>query len=311
MVKLIFLLSLIVQQSGQPDHLTIYSEEQLIAEVSRVEFMEPLLPDTPLIDLEKVDFLMKDIEQQVYQQPIDARIDINGNIIPEEPGYSLNKQAFQNLFYSYFYSNKAASVNVPRQVLHPRVDSELLSQVRTKLLGQYVTFFNSQNKERSQNISLSAEAINNYVVFPGETFSFNKVVGKRTAERGYLPAPVIVKGELTEGIGGGICQVSSTLYNAVDRSGVQIVERYSHSKRVPYVPPGRDATVSWYGPDFTFKNSYNQPILIQARKLGGKLAIFIYSSEDVNYQPRKIPSASRTLPEEVESGSNIKQPKQQ
>ena len=128
---------------------------------------------------------------------------------------------------------------------------------------------------------LAAEAINNTVVFPGETFSFNQTVGKRTKEKGYLPAPIIVRGELSEGIGGGICQVSSTLFNAVDQAGVHILERYSHSRSVPYVKPGRDATVSWYGPDFSFRNELNQPILIRAKVIEGSVVIHVYSSEDM------------------------------
>lgn len=120
---------------------------------------------------------------------------------------------------TYFYDNRPAEIEVPRLTVYPKVDSEVLADIRTQQIGRYVTYFNSFNKERSHNISLATEAINNHVVFPGETFSFNKVVGKRTAERGYLSAPVIVKGELAEGIGGGICQVSSTLFNAVDKAG--------------------------------------------------------------------------------------------
>ena len=130
-------------------------------------------------------------------------------------------------------------------------------------------------------MTLAVKAIDNVVVFPGESFSFNKVVGKRTASKGYMRAPVIVKGELAEDIGGGICQVSSTLFNAVDHTGVQIVERFSHSRKVPYVPPGRDATVSWYGPDFVFKNNLNQPILIKAKISNGNVLVRIYSSESV------------------------------
>lgn len=183
--------------------------------------------------------------------------------------------------------------------VYPNVDSELLSQIRVKKIGQYTTYFNSNNKERSHNLLLSSKAINNHVIFPGETFSFNQVVGKRTKEKGYLRAPVIVKGELSEDIGGGICQISSTLYNAVDRAGLTITERYSHSKRVAYVPPGRDATVSWYGPDFRFTNKYNQPVLIRSQIYGGTASVSIYSSEDINVTPRKIPHASKMLPEEV------------
>lgn len=122
--------------------------------------------------------------------------------------------------------------------------------------------------------------------------------------KGYKRAPVIVKGELSEDVGGGICQVSSTLFNAVDRAGLQIVQRYSHSKRVPYVPPGRDATVSWYGPDFRFKNKYSQPILIKAKAHRGSMIVTIYSSEMTKTVPRKIPSVSNRLPREVHIGQN-------
>jgi vancomycin resistance protein YoaR len=100
---------------------------------------------------------------------------------------------------------------------------------------------------------------------------------------------VIVRGEYAEDIGGGICQVSSTLFNAVDNAGLKIVQRFSHSRHVPYIPPGRDATVSWYGPDFEFKNMYNQPILIQARTIGNLLVIKLYSSEVIEYKPKKVP----------------------
>ncbi|WP_052350123.1 VanW family protein [Virgibacillus sp. SK37] len=167
--------------------------------------------------------------------------------------------------------------------IYPRIDRSLLEEIRGKELGNYVTYYKENNKERSHNISLAANAINNYVLFPGETFSFNKVVGERTKEKGYKRAPVIVKGELAEDIGGGICQVSSTLFNAVDLKGIQIVERYAHSREVPYVPPGKDATVSWWGPDFVFKNMYNQPILIRASSKNGKMNIRVYSSESATY----------------------------
>ncbi len=91
-----------------------------------------------------------------------------------------------------------------------------------------------------------------------------------------------------DGIGGGICQVSSTLFNAVDKAGMEITQRYTHSKRVSYVPPGRDATVSWHGPDFTFKNGYNQPILLRAKTVGGMVVVQVFSSDRVNAEPRDI-----------------------
>jgi vancomycin resistance protein YoaR len=113
-----------------------------------------------------------------------------------------------------------------------------------------------------------------------------------------LLARVIVKGEFSEGIGGGICQVSSTLFNAIDNAGLQTIQRYSHTRSVPYVPSGRDATVSWYGPDFSFKNKYNQPILIRATIQGGMVSIMVYSSDMINYKLRKIPDASKQISKE-------------
>lgn len=184
-------------------------------------------------------------------------------------------------------------MEVPKLVIHPKVDSELLANLHVRQLSSYVTYFNIKNEERSQNIALAAEALDSHVVFPGEVFSFNDTVGERTAEKGYLPAPVIVKGELYEGVGGGICQVSSTLFNAVDIAGVEILQRYSHSRRVSYVPPGRDAAVSWYGPDFTFRNIHNQPVLIRAAVTGNSLLIRIYSSDVINYEKREVPSAPK------------------
>nr|WP_245780865.1 VanW family protein [Gracilibacillus orientalis] len=283
--------------------LVVTYQGEPITSVSRAEFMVPMF-DEPVIDEDKYIQFIKEFDQEIYQEPVDATLDKNGVIVPGQVGYKLHRQKFKELFYAFIFKNEPARIEAPILKIHPNVDSELLANIRTQQIGQYITYFNTNNKERSHNISLSAEAINNHVVFPGKTFSFNKVVGKRTKEKGYMPAPEIVKGEVSEGIGGGICQVSSTLFNAVDRAGAQIMQRYSHSKRVPYVPPGRDATVSWYGPDFTFKNNFNQPLLIRSKTLGGKVIIEIYSSDMVDYTPRKVPDASKELPKEIQLSNN-------
>ncbi|MHC8521866.1 VanW family protein [Rossellomorea sp. H39__3] len=198
---------------------------------------------------------------------------------------------------NYLYKG-VRSTDAPTLKTYPKVDTEILAHIRTNRIGSYVTYFNKKNEERTNNIILASGQINNTVVFPGETFSFNKTVGKRTKGKGYMKAPVIVKGELSEDIGGGICQVSSTLFNAVDRAGVTIVERYHHSKRVPYVPKGRDATVSWYGPDFAFRNPYHQPILIRSKVVGGQMIVTIFSSDQVEAEKRSVPGASPAKPSE-------------
>ena len=280
--------STVVEQPEVIADLTIFYENQPIMTINRSNLSIPL-QDFPLADTVKLQNVMDQLDQTIRKEPINATLGNYGQIIPEQPGIQVNKSAFKDLFYTFFYQTGSSSFELPIRRIYPRVDSELLENVKAKLIGQYITYFNSYNQERSHNIDLAANAINNHVVFPGETFSFNQTVGQRTKEKGYLPAPIIVKGELAEGIGGGICQVSSTLFNAADRSGLEIVKRFSHSKRVPYVPPGRDATVSWYGPDFSFKNQYNQPVLIRAKANHGMMFVQVYSSEDINHQPKHVP----------------------
>ncbi|WP_070121402.1 VanW family protein [Bacillus marinisedimentorum] len=290
-LALFAIILLIIQPAGAGDHLSIRHDGEEILNIRRGDFFDELA-GKPLIDQDKTLQLTEHLKQEVKKDPIDAKLNDTGEIVPEEAGYQLNGQKFLELFYTYLLDSKPAVIEAPRLTLHPRVDSELLANIRTKQIGQYVTYFNTRNEERSHNIQLAAEALDNHVVFPGETFSFNRVVGKRTTEKGYLPAPVIVKGEVTEGIGGGICQLSSTIYNAADIAGVKIVERYSHSKQVPYVPPGRDAAVSWYGPDFTFKNTYSQPLLIRTNVRHGMVSVTIYSSDHVDVKKRGTPGLS-------------------
>jgi vancomycin resistance protein YoaR len=297
-------LLLIAQPVIQPDSLTVNQQGKTIAEVSRTQMTAPI-PGIPMIDEDKYLKFVDQLDNQTFKAPVNAKINDQGGIIPGEVGYKLNRLMFKENFYTYFFSKGPAKIDVPEVNIYPRVDTELLAHIKTQQIGQYITYFNSNNKSRSNNIELAAEALDSHVVFPGETFSFNRVVGKRTVEKGYMRAPIIVRGELSEGIGGGICQVSSTLFNAVDRAGLKIVQRYSHSKRVPYVPSGRDATVSWYGPDFQFQNQYNQPILIRAKKYGGSMMVKLYSSDVINMKKRKVPNAPTILPKEIHIEQNV------
>lgn len=287
----IFSAFLAVQPFHPTDGLVFTKDGIPITKVDQLDFFHPYT-DLPIIDNKKYQLFLNQLDAKISNPPVNAKLDKHGNIIPEQTGIGINRPAFTEQIYSYFYNNYPGSIEVPMVTVYPNVDSELLSDIRTMRIGRYVTSFNPGNKNRSTNIQLATEAINNTVVFPGETFSFNKVVGRRTEAKGYQRAKVIVRGEYSEDIGGGICQVSSTLFNAVDNAGLEVVQRFSHSRDVPYIPPGRDATVSWYGPDFGFKNNYNQPVLIRSRTLGNLLIITLYSSEGINYLPRKIPQPS-------------------
>ncbi|MBT2763547.1 VanW family protein [Paenibacillus sp. ISL-20] len=290
-------------QGDEPDNsdLMITQEGKVMASVSRSDHA---LDVFPLLDMDKYNQWVDALDRKTYLEARNARIGSSGQIIPGQNGHRLDRRKLLEQYYSYWYGTGGATVEAPRYPIYPKVDTELLASLRVKPIGYYVTYFNSNNKNRSHNIALAAQAIDSAVVFPGETFSFNQVVGIRTVDRGYKRAGVIVRGELSEGVGGGICQVSSTLYNAIDRAGLQIVKRYSHSRNVPYVLPGRDATVSWGGPDFVFENAYNQPILIRAFGNGGRMTVAIYSSELIEYKPRNVPSISNVLPQETSDTKN-------
>jgi vancomycin resistance protein YoaR len=271
------------------DSLLLTKDGQTIEYINRTDFSYPY-NELPIVDEKKYEQLLDKLDKQFSKEPENAGLDQHGTIIPERVGYRIHRQIFKEQLYTYFFRNRQSQMSLPMLPVYPKVDSELLGDISSMRIGRYITSFNSHNKNRSNNIQLATMAINNYVVFPGETFSFNKVVGRRTVAKGYLRAPVIVRGEFAEDIGGGICQVSSTLFNAVDNAGLKIVQRFSHSRKVPYIPPGRDATVSWYGPDFEFMNMQNQPVLIQARTLGNLLIIQLYSSDRIDYIPRIVPN---------------------
>ncbi|XID94782.1 VanW family protein [Paenibacillaceae bacterium WGS1546] len=286
------------------DALVMTLDGRVVAEANRSEYAFPS-PGTPAVHDGKAEALADRMDKAAFQPPQNAYLDVRGAVVPEARGYKLDRKKFMERFYGYVIEGEPAAMELPRRVVYPRVDSELLISIKEKMIGRYTTYYNPNNKNRSHNISLASEAINNRYVFPGETFSFNETVGERTSQRGYQRAKVIVRGEVSEGIGGGICQISSTLFNAADRAGMEIVQRYTHSRHVPYVPPGRDATVSWYGPDFVFKNPYDRPILIRSFAHHGTATILIYSAEEIDFKPREVPSASKKLPEEVSADRNV------
>lgn len=283
-------------QEHVPNQLSLEQQGRTIWTADRADYS---LPGQTMLDMDKLDKLIDKVDRQSYKAPVNAKIGDNERIVPEQTGHRLDRGRFTEQFYAYFFGGGAARIELPLTAIYAKVDSELLANIRQKPIGHYTTYYNTGNKNRSHNLALASKSINSFVLFPGEIFSFNQVVGKRTEHKGYLRAPVIVRGELAEDIGGGICQVSSTLFNAVDRAGLQIVQRYSHSRNVPYVLPGRDATVSWGGPDFSFQNQYNQPILIRSFAGGGAMSVSIYSSDAINYKPRNVPGMTKRLPEEI------------
>ncbi|MGN7311167.1 VanW family protein [Alkalicoccobacillus gibsonii] len=203
-------------------------------------------------------------------------IDEFGNITAGESRVILSEKEL--IEHIHDLSPRTKRLQLPIYVTEPTVTSEQLEGIDEYEVASFRTYFDSSVEGRTKNIQISADAINQYVLGPGDQFSFNKVVGERTKERGYEEALEIVNKEFVLGIGGGICQTSSTLFNAIDAAGLEVVHRYTHSRDVGYVASGRDATVSWGGPDFVFENSLDHPVMIKAEVNQGELVVNVVSN---------------------------------
>ena len=164
----------------------------------------------------------------------------------------------------------------PRQRVSPQPSRpEPPRQTRDKTLAVHETRFSENEKNRNTNIVRAAEAINGHIVQPGAVFSYNKTVGPTNEKRGYKKSTIFVDGEKTKGVGGGVCQVSTTLFNAAEEAGMTILERHDHSRPVEYAISGEEAATSYGGIDFKFTNEKPYPIIINAAVNNGKIRIAI------------------------------------
>ncbi len=198
-------------------------------------------------------------------------------ITPEINGQRINYKELEYKTLKSLYTGEV--VNIPVDIVKPEITKEKLKNIDTRL-ALFITYYNKSNTSRANNIRLSTQAINGKVLLDEEVFSFNGITGCRDEEAGYKKANVIIKGELISSIGGGVCQVSSTVYNAALLSGMEIVERYNHSMPVNYIAKGRDATVSYGYLDFKFKNTSGYPVYINANAQNGRLIVQMFGNKE-------------------------------
>lgn len=165
------------------------------------------------------------------------------------------------------------------------------------ILSDYSTKIKTE-KGRDTNIELATKALNNTIIMPNEEFSFNKTIGERTEERGYKKAIVLFMGMKKKGIGGGICQVSSTLYAAVMYGGLAVTERAAHSRPSDYINQGLDAAVSYPDLDLKFINIFDVPIMIKAQINDDELIISIVGINDIYGEVRHVFYSNETIPYE-------------
>ncbi|MFL6562330.1 MAG: VanW family protein, partial [Bacillus sp. (in: firmicutes)] len=213
------------------------------------------------------------------------KLDSNGQVIKGTPQQILDEEKLAEKIM--LVSEKGGNVELPLYVNASGYQAEEASQLDDVVVASYTTHFNSGTVGRTKNIELSAKAINNVILGTNDSFSYNTTVGPSDAEHGYQKAPEINYGKLVEGYGGGICQTSSTLYNAIDQLAVKYIEKNHHSLTVGYVPKGRDATVSYGGKDFRFQNTTGVPLILKAIVNGGSLTVEVRTSKTYQSQLKK------------------------
>ena len=164
-------------------------------------------------------------------------------------------------------------------------------------VSSFSTKYDASNINRSTNLAIAANKINGKVLMPGEEFSYNKVVGKRTVEEGYKDAKIYADGGVVDGLAGGICQISSTLYNAAVMANLEIVERRNHSYPTSYLPAGKDATVVYGVLDLKFKNTRKYPIKITSSVKNGVASFTVHGIKEENeYEVTLLPVTTATIP---------------
>ncbi len=233
---------------------------------------------------------LKQIDASYATKAVDARLTVDASgvqIIPDTPGRALNLgETAKQIQAKYFVGTR--ELKIYTRETPPQISAAAL-QGEDVLLAAYPTRFNPGLAGRTTNIRVACEAIEGHVLMPGETFSFNQMTGERTFRKGYRMAhifetkPGATEAEVVDGLAGGVCQVSSTLYNAVrrvnektDARGLKIVERNSHSLPVTYVPPGLDATVAWPYKDFRFRNTFPHPVYLRTAMGRSRLTIGVW-----------------------------------
>lgn len=214
-------------------------------------------------------------------------------------------------FYGYDFDLEAATValtqatygdtiEIPFKWLEPEISVEKAGEMLFRDVLATCTTKTNSTINRQTNLKLACQGINGMIIYPGETFSFNGALGERTTAKGYKPATAYINGESVQDVGGGICQVASTLYYCTVVADMKIVERWAHGYYSDYLPQSTDATVFWGGLDFKFKNNWEYPIKIEAIASYGNVTITLYGTDTKDYYVKFVSEKlSETPPETV------------
>lgn len=240
------------------------------------------------------------IYEEIYVEPVNATLDPDDDysVVSSITGISFDIEEAQSAIDA---AAEGETVSISLVYTQPDIDTATLeANLFTDTLGSYTTTVSGSSARRS-NVKLAASSCE-VILLPGETFSYNDTVGERTAERGYQEASAYLNGETVQELGGGVCQVSSTLYVACLYANLEITERHAHTYASSYVPLGWDATVSWGGPDFQFTNNTNYPIKIEAYySSSNTLTMTIIGTDETGYTVKIVSETYSTIAYETET----------
>ena len=264
--------------------IQINSEElkkQLNEVIKKEENRKIIIPVNEItpeeIEIEKIYNEIKKDAQNAYisQEPLEVHSHVNG------VDFAISLEEAKNIL-----EEQKEEYIIPLKITIPEITlDDLGKEAFPQILGTFSTTYNTSNQNRITNLKLASEKIDGTIILPGENFSYNKVVGERTIAKGYKEAAVYAGGKVVDGIGGGICQLSSTLYNSVLYANLEITSRSNHRFLTSYVTAGRDATVSWGTIDFCFKNTRSYPIKITSEVKNGVVTTSIYGiKEEKEYE---------------------------
>ncbi len=232
---------------------------------------------------EKID--IEKIREEIYKEPQDAYYEENPVVLHKEINGIDLKISIEEA--KTILEEQKEEYIIPLNITKPQITVKDLKNQNffPEQISKYVTRYDESNVNRSTNIKLASEKIDGTILMPGETFSYNKIVGERTIKAGYKEAAIYMGGKVVDGIGGGICQVSSTLYNAVLEANLEVTSRRNHYFITGYVSASRDATVSYGTIDFKFKNTRTYPIKIECISQNGICQIEIKGiKEAIEYE---------------------------
>ena len=247
--------------------------------------------DPTAIDIDK-------IHEEIYKEVKDAYYTQNPfEIHPEEEGIDFDVETAKKAL-----EEEKEEYEIELKITKPKVTtSQIGTEAFPDQLATFGTNYDGGDKDRTTNLQIACNKINGKVVMPNETFSYNKTLGARTAAAGYKNAKVYEAGQVVDGIGGGICQISSTLYNAVLLANLEIVERRNHQFTTSYIEAGRDATVVYGSTDFKFKNTRKYPIRLVATAKNGIATVSVYGiKEETEYTFKFDVKKIATIPYKTE-----------